>query len=78
MTAAADRGRELAHQAHYNAVARTRLNMSLHHLEIGLAAAAKAGMTGEEQAIEQAIWTQTNLLHAWPAPERDQIQGMAS
>lgn len=76
MTAAADRGRELAVQAHYNAVARTRLNMSLHHLEIGLEAAKRARML-EAEEFEQAIWTQTNLLHAWPAPERDQIQGVA-
>jgi len=73
MNAAADRGRELAHQAHYNAVARTRLNMSLHHLEIALEAARKARMP-EAEAFEQAIWQQNNLLHAWPAPVRDQGQ----
>jgi hypothetical protein len=77
MSTAADRGRELARQAHYNAVARTRLNMSLHHLEIGLAAARNADM-GEAEAFEQAIWTQTNLLHSWPQPVRDQSQAVAS
>lgn len=73
MSAAADRGRELAHQAHYNAVARTRLNMSLHHLEIGAEAAQRAGMTSEYEAFSQAIWEQTNLLHSWPVPDRDRV-----
>jgi hypothetical protein len=55
--------------ADHAAAARASLVKSLNYLEIGLAAARKGRMP-EADAFEQAIWTQTNLLHAWPAPDR--------
>jgi hypothetical protein len=74
VSAAADRGRELARQAHDNAVGKTRLNMCIHDLEVGLPAVQKAGMDKEAIAFEQAIWELTNLLTAWPPPVREQGQ----
>lgn len=66
-----------ADRAGHAAAARASLVKSLNYLTVGLSAARKARMT-EAEAFEQAIWTQTNLLHSWPEPVRDQVRERAS
>jgi hypothetical protein len=71
MTPAADRGRELARQAHNNGIARTRLNMALHHLEIGADAADAAKMYRERAVLRRVMGDLYEVLNTWPAPDRD-------
>jgi hypothetical protein len=63
-----------AAQAHHNACAKTRLGMSLHHLEICRDRAQEAGMGRQARTIERWIREQTEVFQTWPAAARDRME----
>jgi hypothetical protein len=74
VSAESDRARWRNTQAHYNAAGKTRLNMALHHLEIGVAATHRADMTSQANELERVMDDLGGLLRSWPAPVRDQLE----